>query len=872
MNFGLNLYNGWQIIRQALSEGYHDYDTAVVQAGSEKDTQKIAKELKKAGLVQDFDSIGGGQGTSAGQGEWVKNAQGQWTKGDATWDPRTQRTVRSGPGPAIAVRRHHHIDWNKLIDRVKSLGGRLTNLPEDPDAPDYEAAAIGHPHEKGWGNSSLSKAEHEARECLESAGYRLVDVLEDEHQNLRYLYRKLPETSQEYKLLMKAGQTKDAPSKVSQPRELPPGDERYSQDEPTRFAHRQSSSGDPRFARNPFANKIWDKYRPKRNEEVGDDVCPKCYAGEYAQGNCPECGYSDPQSKFNQHEGMKDALSMISVEGWICNECGKKFKRPPASGECPKCGGTDIDLAEPERKPGPEAPRPVFDKAGGRSEARAQGSPNYAKCPKCGAETPSPVNECPDCGAEMEAPVDWSKRDGWLGWPKGSKPGDLPGGGRQFPRGREEARAEDLPHVMCRYCDEKFDTQEELEDHYRWNKNHRGYVGPDRPRKQEAQLAEIILMPAYGFFWSQGHRLGRDVKQLQELVSTELKENDFVQTPLGLGQVLNIDSSGGVICKVEGTTIGSEYGFARSQVRKVGERQDLTDPSAFAQSGRSITESRWARFQQARLNEELNEGHQFTDRYQALGIPYPDPRTVCRGQCEGTGWIPIKAGETDSRFRTLWNEAHAKAHEEPCDGWHFVRCPDCAGTGKRQVEDMSEPESPEEEFYSRADEEPPSPPIEITDLPDEEPTAEEPQEEPKQEALVSNVTGVFSESKVCPECGGSKKSNRDDRECEWCGGTGTDPYASDGDRPYPMGSATTPAATTEVRQDYCPNCSISIRHAVLSEDQLTCGNCYQLIEIIRKVKGGYSVFSHTGKRLSKPSSKAHAQKRLRQVEYFKHHG
>lgn len=40
--------------------------------------------------------------------------------------------------------------------------------------------------------------------------------------------------------------------------------------------------------------------------------------------------------------------------------------------------------------------------------------------------------------------------------------------------------------------------------------------------------------------------------------------------------------------------------------------------------------------------------------------------------------------------------------------------------------------------------------------------------------------------------------------------------------------------------------------------------------IIKKVKGGYSVFDHTGKkRLSKPSSKKAATERLRQIEYFK---
>ena len=41
--------------------------------------------------------------------------------------------------------------------------------------------------------------------------------------------------------------------------------------------------------------------------------------------------------------------------------------------------------------------------------------------------------------------------------------------------------------------------------------------------------------------------------------------------------------------------------------------------------------------------------------------------------------------------------------------------------------------------------------------------------------------------------------------------------------------------------------------------------------MIRKVKSGYVVVSHKGKRLSKPSSRAAAVKRLQQIEYFKHH-
>jgi len=66
-----------------------------------------------------------------------------------------------------------------------------------------------------------------------------------------------------------------------------------------------------------------------------------------------------------------------------------------------------------------------------------------------------------------------------------------------------------------------------------------------------------------------------------------------------------------------------------------------------------------------------------TDRYKALGIPYPDPKTMCKGRCEGTGYVPVKFGP-DEPWRTLWMCAEAKHPTD--DGWHFVVCPRCKGT------------------------------------------------------------------------------------------------------------------------------------------------------------------------------------------------
>jgi hypothetical protein len=90
---------------------------------------------------------------------------------------------------------------------------------------------------------------------------------------------------------------------------------------------------------------------------------------------------------------------------------------------------------------------------------------------------------------------------------------------------------------------------------------------------------------------------------------------------------------------------------------------------------------------------------QFTDRYEALGIEPPSLLTVCRGQCEGTGVVPVfmdtptaaqRRGrngivgpdETDPELIRQWRIAEALDPSD--DGWHFVTCPRCIGTGKRR--------------------------------------------------------------------------------------------------------------------------------------------------------------------------------------------
>lgn len=63
------------------------------------------------------------------------------------------------------------------------------------------------------------------------------------------------------------------------------------------------------------------------------------------------------------------------------------------------------------------------------------------------------------------------------------------------------------------------------------------------------------------------------------------------------------------------------------------------------------------------------------DRYSASGRPRPDPKTVCRGQCEGMGFYP-------TNDKSEWPQGAVPDSV----GYVFVVCPDCAGTGRRDCE------------------------------------------------------------------------------------------------------------------------------------------------------------------------------------------
>jgi len=129
-------------------------------------------------------------------------------------------------------------------------------------------------------------------------------------------------------------------------------------------------------------------------------------------------------------------------------------------------------------------------------------------------------------------------------------------------------------------------------------------------------------------------------------------------------------------------------GLTIEQARKLPKREQAALQAAYAswlQKAESLDESLGEASRWGRYLAQLDESDKFivTDRYAALGIPHPDPKTMCRGQCEGTGIVPISASDESEPWRTLWLKAEeAKGPSE--DGYHFVKCPDCAGTGKAE--------------------------------------------------------------------------------------------------------------------------------------------------------------------------------------------
>lgn len=87
------------------------------------------------------------------------------------------------------------------------------------------------------------------------------------------------------------------------------------------------------------------------------------------------------------------------------------------------------------------------------------------------------------------------------------------------------------------------------------------------------------------------------------------------------------------------------------------------------------------------------EGYEIVTRYGSGPDAFPDVSTMCPGDCEGTGYVPINfrepapgeayfvySDEDEALYRDAWETAEALEPSE--DGYHFLTCPTCGGTGK----------------------------------------------------------------------------------------------------------------------------------------------------------------------------------------------
>ena len=98
-------------------------------------------------------------------------------------------------------------------------------------------------------------------------------------------------------------------------------------------------------------------------------------------------------------------------------------------------------------------------------------------------------------------------------------------------------------------------------------------------------------------------------------------------------------------------------------------------------------------------------GVEVCSRYGEGSAAFPDPATICSGQCEGMGYYPQHRDWSEEGAPSVaWDEAHRRGHgpvaffrilrltrdlryalreATRCDGWHFIVCEQCGGTGRR---------------------------------------------------------------------------------------------------------------------------------------------------------------------------------------------
>ena len=94
-----------------------------------------------------------------------------------------------------------------------------------------------------------------------------------------------------------------------------------------------------------------------------------------------------------------------------------------------------------------------------------------------------------------------------------------------------------------------------------------------------------------------------------------------------------------------------------------------------------------------------DSGFEVSTRYGGGAEALPDPKTMCGGDCEGTGYVPVNfrepspgqayfvySDEDDRLYHDPWDAAEAADPSE--DGYHFLPCPQCGGTGKKPATEV----------------------------------------------------------------------------------------------------------------------------------------------------------------------------------------
>ena len=86
---------------------------------------------------------------------------------------------------------------------------------------------------------------------------------------------------------------------------------------------------------------------------------------------------------------------------------------------------------------------------------------------------------------------------------------------------------------------------------------------------------------------------------------------------------------------------------------------------------------------------------EISDRYSATGTPYPDPKTMCEGECDGMGVYPTQKTNLNkeavkAKGGRLLIIGQKRKNNEPVeeDDFVMVKCPECCGSRLKEPADI----------------------------------------------------------------------------------------------------------------------------------------------------------------------------------------